>query len=319
MVKRTGLLAGGLLALFLAGGCGAPPKRLSPKEYFALATEAFTEEHFDTAVEKYGFLLDQYPLNPYAEEAQLKIAYAHYLDRNYAEAVAAFDDFERMYPLSPHLPFVAYYRGMCYAKQMRTIDRDQGVAEKALQYFREVVERYPESLFAALARGKIQVCREALAAHEFYVAEFYLDWYNAPAAVSRLRGILEDYPDTKALPKALARLEDGFREAGREEVALLARKALDYLEKNREREGDGAEGQAQGTALAGRVPGGGSPRLSGEGAAALERLIAELKELEKVTTDLATAPKRGAEKGAEAGEAQEGEEKVVVDREAHLR
>src|SRR5206468_4273987 len=118
---------------------------------------------------------------PYAEEAQLKIAYAYYLDKKYAEAVAAFSDFERAYPTSAHLPFVEYYRGMCYLEQMRSIDRDQSVTEKAQEFFRMVTDRYPESPFASLAEEKIKVCREALAAHELYVADFNAKNSDLPA------------------------------------------------------------------------------------------------------------------------------------------
>ena len=55
-------------------GCSASTRRLSAKEYYTEASEAFTKEDFANAADKYQDLLDQYPLNPYAEEAQLKIA-----------------------------------------------------------------------------------------------------------------------------------------------------------------------------------------------------------------------------------------------------
>ena len=149
MSGRTLLLVCGA-ALLLLGGCAASEKRLSAKEYYTQANEAFAHENFATATDQYRDLLDQYPLNPYAEEAQLKIAYAYYLDKKYAEAVAAFSDFERAYPTSAHLPFVEYYRGMCYLEQMRSIDRDQSVTEKAQEFFRTVTDRYPESPSLAL-------------------------------------------------------------------------------------------------------------------------------------------------------------------------
>src|SRR5919106_6724339 len=151
-------LCGGVYLLL--GGCSTTVKRLSAKEYYTKANEAFVEESFSLATEQYRELLDQYPLNPYAEEAQLKIAYSYYLDKQYAEAIGAFHDFERAYPTSPHLPFVEYYRGMCYLEQMRSIDRDQSVTEKAHDFFKSVVERFPDSSFAPLAEEKIEVCRE---------------------------------------------------------------------------------------------------------------------------------------------------------------
>src|SRR5262249_2289671 len=174
----------------------------------------------------YRDLLDQYPLNPYAEEAQLKIAYSYYLEKKYTEAIAAFNDFERAYPTSAHLPFVEYYRGMCYLEQMRSVDRDQSVTEKAYDRFRVVVDRYPESSFAALAEAKIKVCRDALAAHELLIANFNDKYGNIPAAKARLRMLIETYPETESTPQALAQLQNLLTEEGNLELAELAAQAL---------------------------------------------------------------------------------------------
>ncbi|MBI3304103.1 MAG: outer membrane protein assembly factor BamD [Deltaproteobacteria bacterium] len=213
------------VALLLLGGCASTEKRLSAKEYYTQANEAFTREDLASAIDHYRDLLDQYPLNPYAEEAQLKIAYSYYLDKKYTEAIAAFSDFERAYPTSAHLPFVEYYRGMCYLEQMRSIDRDQSVTEKALDFFRAVTDRYPESSFAPLAEEKIKVCREALAAHELLIADFNSKYDNLPAAKARLRAIVENYPETGATVGALARLQNILTEEGKTELADLAAKA----------------------------------------------------------------------------------------------
>jgi len=216
-------------ALLLLGGCTTTEKRLSAKEYYTNANEAFVQENFPKAVEDYRNLLDQYPLNPYAEEAQLKIAYSYYLDKKYTEAIAAFGDFERAYPTSTHLPFVEYYRGMCYLEQMRSIDRDQSVAEKANDFFRDVVDRYPDSPFAPQAEEKIRICRDALAAHELYIADFNYNFSDNPlATLSRLRRIIELYPETDATPQALTRLVKLLNEGEKPELAEMAAKALAF-------------------------------------------------------------------------------------------
>jgi len=216
-------------ALLLLGGCTTTEKRLSAKEYYTNANDAFVQENFPKAAEDYRNLLDQYPLNPYAEEAQLKVAYSYYLDKKYTEAIAAFGDFERAYPTSTHLPFVEYYRGMCYLEQMRSIDRDQSVAEKANDFFRNVVDRYPDSPFAPQAEEKIRICRDALAAHELYIADFNYNFSDNPlATLSRLRRIIELYPETDATPQALTRLVKLLNEGEKPELAEMAAKALAF-------------------------------------------------------------------------------------------
>ena len=207
-------------------GCSGTEKRLSAKEYYTRATAAFTRDDYLTAADDYQELLDQYPLNPYAEEAQLKIAYSRYLDKKYTEALAAFSDFERSYPNSSYLPFVQYYRGMSYLEQMRSIDRDQSVTEKADDFFRVVADRYRSSPFSTLAEEKNRECREALASHELYVIDFQIKRYAFMAAKVRLRLLIEEYPETNAAAVGLARLQDVLVEEGQQELANLAAQAL---------------------------------------------------------------------------------------------
>jgi outer membrane protein assembly factor BamD len=223
MSVRTLLLCGA--ALLLLDGCTSIEKRPSAKEYYTQANDAYAKEDFFGAIDTYRDLLDQYPLNPYAEEAQLKIAYSYYIQKKFTEAIASFNDFERAYPTSMHLPFVEYYRGMCYLEQMRSIDRDQSVTEKAYERFRAVTDRFPESPFAPLAEKKIKACRDSMAAHELMIANFNDKYDNVPAAEARLRTIVENYPETDAAVSALDRLHELLLEEGKTELANLAEQA----------------------------------------------------------------------------------------------
>ena len=120
-------------------------------------------------------LLDQYPFDPHAEEAELTIAESHYKKKQYAEAIAAFNDFQRMHPMSPELAKIYYLLGKSYEKQMTTIDRDQGAADNAQGWYRVVLDRYPESPYAPKARRRMAKCRESMAGHERYVAMLLLE------------------------------------------------------------------------------------------------------------------------------------------------
>jgi outer membrane assembly lipoprotein YfiO len=212
--------------VLLIGGCSGTVKRLSAKEYYEQANKAYTDEDYLTASDAYQELLDQYPLNPYAEESQLKIAYSRYLNKKYTEALGSFSDFERSYPTSSHLPFVQYYRGMSYLEQMRSIDRDQSVTEKANDFFQVVADRYRDSPFVTLAEEKNRLCRESMAAHELYVIDFQLKRYATMAAKARLRLLIEEYPETDSTVFALERLQSLLDEEGKKDIADLAAQAL---------------------------------------------------------------------------------------------
>ncbi len=218
-----------ILLVLLASGCAATKKKLTAEDFYRIANEEFEDGNYTQAIVSYRELLDQYPFSEYAEEAEIKIAHAHYKAEQYPEAIAAFNDFQRMHPTSSYLPMVYYLMGMSFMEQMSTIDRDQTASENAHGWFKVAIDRYPNSSYAEKAREEIRKCREAMADHELYVAKFYFRQGNLDAAENRVKGILELYPDTTVAPRALATLAQQWDKSGKNEQAELARRAL--LEK----------------------------------------------------------------------------------------
>ncbi len=287
------------LSLVLLGvwGCSATLRRPSAKEYYQQAAEAFTDEDYLGASEQYQELLDQYPLNPYAEEAQLKAAYGLFMEEKYAEAVGTFKDFERAYPTSRHMPFVKYFLGITNYSQIRSMDRDQAVTRRADGFFQEVIDRYPESAFVLEAEEKSKAARDILADHELMVANFNEKRGNVTATKARLRSLIEQYSETDATVEALGRLEQLLNEEGNVELAELAARAQAARRTHRETpntEEDSPEDEATG-----------SDGLIVAGVDPLLLLVSELKkqeEAERLARTEADAERLAAEKEAEQEE-----------------
>src|SRR5262245_3497639 len=220
-------LIGALFVALIAFGCAHHKKPIVPPEkLWSEAEEAYHDEAWELAVEKYKALLDQHPFDPRAEEAELRIAQSHYQAERYAEAIAAFGDFERMHPTSAELPNVEYHLGMSYLAQATTSDRDQQAHTNALTYFRNLIDRFPNTPWAEKARLRQRECREALARHEADVARYYLKQKNLRAAEARLRGLLTDYPETDAAAQALYLFAQTYAAREEDDGATLALAAL---------------------------------------------------------------------------------------------
>lgn len=213
-----------VIALALCS-CASKTTR-SADEYFTQAAEDFRAGSLTPAIEEYRELLDQHPFSEYTEEAELRIAQAQYLNDDYTAAIISLSDFQRRHPTSPHLPFVGYYLGMCYAKQMGTIDRDQTAAQNANTYFATLVSQYPSSPFAQLAREQVSRCRESMASHEMYVADYYRRINNEKAWEIRLLTLAALYGDTLTGADALLDLATEYAENDNAEYATLAYRAL---------------------------------------------------------------------------------------------
>jgi outer membrane protein assembly factor BamD len=194
-----------LSLLILAASCGAPP--VPPEgDLYSQANGEFANGDFVMAAQFYDKLLEQYPFSDFAEIARLRIAHAYYLGKEYEKAIAAFNDFERLHPTSPALPFVEYSIGMAYLDQARPLDRDKAATESAKLQFERVSDRYVGTLYGRLALYRISQCNELLAGHELKVGDYYATVGKDDAALARYRYLLEQYPNTDAAVEAKRRL-----------------------------------------------------------------------------------------------------------------
>ncbi len=235
------------LCFFLAAllaGCGAPAT-LPEQDLYTEANKEFEAENFHLASGRYHEMLEQYPFSDLAETARLRVAQAYYLDGSHEKAIAAFNDFERLHPTSPQLPFVEYTIAMAYLEQRRTRDRDKSATENALRQFERVRDRYPESLYERLAEYRIEQCRQHLASHELYVADFYMRSKRQSAGIARYQYILDHYADTDAGVIAGERLAEAAGKTSTGTPIDSIEHATDTQAPNRQLEGTAASSASQ--------------------------------------------------------------------------
>ncbi|MDG2303044.1 MAG: outer membrane protein assembly factor BamD [Candidatus Binatia bacterium] len=234
------LLAG--LVVVTSSACGKSAMQVeSPDALYQEAVSEHADEDYDIAVQKYRQLLDHYPLDPRAQEIELRIAHAHLANESHPEAIAAFSDFQRMHPTSPHVPEVEYRIGQAYVEQIDSIDRDLGAARNAHARLQSILARYPNSEFNKDAIDQLHYVREHLAGRELYIAEYYFDRDHYPAGWVRTATVLALFPETTTAALAAERLASAASDVGDEETAKLATAAAAELEEA-DREEDGAPG-----------------------------------------------------------------------------
>ncbi len=210
-----------LLAVFFAASCSLR-KKPGGQDYYDQAELMFEQRNFNNAIENYQHLIDQFPFSPHAENAELKIALSYYQLQEYAEAINALNDFQRMHPTNKDLPMAAYYLAMAYYDQIHRPDQDQSNTENALQQFEILERRFPESPFAQLAHDRIQVCREVLARNELFIGDYYYKRANFRATESRMAELMQKYPDTPVAPEALYKLGVTLQKEGKKYSAAQA-------------------------------------------------------------------------------------------------
>jgi len=193
-----------LTLVALAGGCGPMKKwfgkkdKERPPEVMAKeGIEQLKKKNYIDAAETFTKLKDRYPYSEEALLAQIKLADSLYYNKKYDEAQQAYKEFEKLHPTNRAIPYVIYQQGMSYYRQRATIDRDQTFTQKAIAEFRRLQKKFPRSEYGLKAEKYMFRCREELAEHEFYIADFYFRTKRYSSALDRFQALSQDYPEFK--------------------------------------------------------------------------------------------------------------------------
>jgi outer membrane protein assembly factor BamD len=186
----------------------------------------FAKERYARSIFFFQKVRDEFPFSPEAENAELKIAEAFYLNKDYAEATEAYKNYLAFQPTSEHAHFIKYQLGLLHYDQFSAVERDQKNIKEAKRYFETLLKDHPESEHVPDAKEKLAKTREYLAEREFYIGQFYLKERKYLAARSRFENVLRDYMDTPTAVKALYMLGDAYRLEKNNVKATLAYEAL---------------------------------------------------------------------------------------------
>jgi outer membrane protein assembly factor BamD len=211
--------------LVLLTGCSMwqqKPVHYSTEEYFQQGEALMAEGKYKKAAEAWEKVLDAYVSPQMNMLAELKIAEAHFLAEEYAEAAAAYENFLKRHPQERRTPEVMFLLGMCYFEQRLPADRDQTATYNALVTFQSLVRNYPLSNKVAAAKQKIDILRAEMAEHEFYVANFYFRTDEYEAAINRFNQLLRNYPEYPEKGKIFYYLGRAYMETDKSQEAVRA-------------------------------------------------------------------------------------------------
>lgn len=238
--SRTVLLV--LLASLLAGCSFMGEKtdetqRWTAEELYNRARDRLDTGYYDGAIEYYEVLQNRFPFGPFAQQAQLELAYAYYKSEKGAEAIAAVDRFIKLYPTHPHMDYAYYLRGLSnfntgkgLTQRYLPIDhsqRDQGASLRSFQDFGELIKRFPESQYVEDARKRMVYLRNILAQHEVNVANYYMRRGAYVAAANRARYVVENYQQTPAMPDALVVMAQAYKVMEMDDLAADTMRVLE--------------------------------------------------------------------------------------------
>jgi outer membrane protein assembly factor BamD len=171
--------------------------KMTKEQVFQLGEDQFAKKNAK-ARQYYSHVYETYPNDPLGRRALLRVADAYYEQGdpvNLVEAQYKYRDFINRYPGSDRADYAMLQIAMCSYKQMERPDRDQQKTREALDKFNDVLKTYPRSPLRPEIDKRMQDVLDRLAKHDHIIARYYIKRRSYNAAVQRLNGIVELYPN----------------------------------------------------------------------------------------------------------------------------
>jgi len=142
-------------------------------QLLADATRYFQAGLYGVAIDLFEKLRDGYPLGPYAELADIKVADANFESSNFAAAAGLYEEFLKSRPDSPAVAYVTLRAARSNQLANRGVGRDAASLQKAADLYDQLLNKFPNSAYAEGAAVYRQQVKDLLAANDKAILEFY--------------------------------------------------------------------------------------------------------------------------------------------------
>jgi outer membrane protein assembly factor BamD len=146
----------------------------------------------DETAKLYAKIVDNGPFSDVAPHAQLRIGAAREKQKDYAEAVKAYELAADRYHEQPDIAADALYRaGVSWQKQADTAEYDQSCASKAIAAYTDFITFYPDDKRVADAQTAIAKMKVEQVRGSFQIAQFYESNHKWAGAVVYYNDVLQ--------------------------------------------------------------------------------------------------------------------------------
>ena len=157
----------------------------------------------------YDKIVSSGPYSEVAPHAQLRIGAAREKQRNYADAVKAYETAADRYHDQPAIASDALYRaGVAWEKQADTAEYDQGAAAQAIAAYTDFATIYPDDKRVADAQKAIVKLKGEQVRGNFEIAQFYEKGHKWAGAVIYYNAVLQLDANSPLATQARQRIDD---------------------------------------------------------------------------------------------------------------
>ena len=222
-----------IFSIFLTtiiAGCKSDGEEIEQPEkiYYDQAQARMSSGNYFGAIESLEAIDTRYPFGKFAEQAQIELIYAHFMNTETEAAHSAAEKFIRLHPRHPNIDYAYFMKGLSSYTRDRDLlirftntdisNRDVSGAKQSFAELTEFITRFPDSQYVAYAKQRNIYLRNLIAKSELSAADYYLEIDAHVGAIRRANYVIENIPNSSENYRALKILEESYEALGYTEL-----------------------------------------------------------------------------------------------------
>ncbi len=177
-------------------------------EFFRLWNTIPLYSSMDETAKLYDKIVANGPYSEVAPHAQLNIGAAHEKEKNYADAVKAYNTAADRYNGQPLIAADAMYRaGVAWEKQADTAEYDQSAAAQAIAAYTDFMVVFPDDRRVSNAQNAVAKLKAEQVRGSFEIAQFYESNHKWAGAIIYYNDVLQLDANSPLAVQARQRIE----------------------------------------------------------------------------------------------------------------
>jgi len=233
---KVALFALGVTTLLI--GCKSDGEVIEQPEkiYYDQAQARMASGNYFGAIEALEAIDTRYPFGKYAEQAQVELIFAHFMNSETEAAHTAAEKFIRLHPRHPNIDYAYFMKGLSSYTRDRELlirftdtdisNRDVSGAKESFAELTEFITRFPDSQYVPYAKQRNIYLRNMIAKNELAAADYYVSIDAFVGAIRRANYVIENIPNSSENYRALKILETSYSNLGYSDLLKDVRQVL---------------------------------------------------------------------------------------------
>jgi len=194
-------------------------QRMTASAIYSAGKEAMNLGDHQGAIRHFNTLITQYPVDKFALQGRLELAYAYHKNGQSSSTIATTERFINDHPQHKNIDYAYYLRGLsAYETAIRKLDTGVTAipfeAPMAITFLNELNNNFPDGKYSADTLQRINTLNERIAQLLIFSAKQHLDQSNPAKAALLAKQVVDDYPTTSSIQEAAIITNQAYRLLG---------------------------------------------------------------------------------------------------------